>query len=53
MLVSAIGFATNIYSLNYFKYEERGEEFILLINWFIFSMLFLVCANNFFSIILG
>ncbi len=53
MLVSTIGFATNIYSLNYFKYEERGEEFILLINWFIFSMLLLVCANNFFTILLG
>jgi hypothetical protein len=32
MLVNVIGFATNIYILNYFKYEERGEEFVLLIN---------------------
>jgi len=31
-LVIIIGFATNIYILNYFKYEERGEEFMLLIN---------------------
>jgi formate hydrogenlyase subunit 3/multisubunit Na+/H+ antiporter MnhD subunit len=31
-LVSIIGLATNFYILNYFKYEERGEEFILLIN---------------------
>lgn len=52
-LVSIIGLATNFYILNYFKYEERGEEFILLINWFIFSMIFLVIGNNFFSIIIG
>ena len=32
LLVSIIGLATNFYILNYFKYEERGEEFILLIN---------------------
>ena len=52
-LVSIIGFATNIYILNYFKYEERNEEFILLINWFILSMIFLISGNNFFTIILG
>ena len=32
LLVSVIGFSTNLYILNYFKYEERGEEFVLLIN---------------------
>jgi NADH-quinone oxidoreductase subunit L len=53
LLVSVIGLATNFYILNYFKYEERGEEFILLINWFIFSMIFLVIGNNFFSLIVG
>lgn len=52
-LVSIIGFCTNIYILNYFKYEERAEEFILLINWFIFSMIFLVISNNFFTLIIG
>lgn len=53
LLVIIIGFATNIYILNYFKYEERGEEFILLINWFIFSMIFLVISNTFFTLIIG
>jgi len=53
MLVSIIGLATNVYILNYFKYEERAEEFILLINWFILSMIFLVIGNNFFTIIIG
>ena len=52
-LVVIIGCATNIYILNYFKYEEREEEFILLINWFILSMIILVCGNNFFTLILG
>lgn len=52
-LVNIIGFATNIYILNYFKYEERAEEFILLINWFIFSMIFLVISNTLFSLIIG
>lgn len=52
-LVSIIGFATNVYTLNYFKYEEREEEFILLINWFILSMILLVSGNNFFTLILG
>ncbi len=52
-LVNIIGLATNIYILNYFKYEERSEEFILLINWFIISMIFLVIGNNFFTLILG
>lgn len=53
LLVSVIGLATNFYILNYFKFEERGEEFVLLINWFEFSMIFLVLSNNFFSILLG
>ena len=53
LLVSIIGFATNIYILNYFKYEERAEEFILLINWFIFSMIFLVISNTIFTLIIG
>lgn len=52
-LVIIISFATNIYILNYFKYEERCEEFTLLINWFVLSMILLVSSNNFFTFILG
>jgi NADH-quinone oxidoreductase subunit L len=52
-LVSIIGTATNIYIFNYFKYEEREEEFVLLINWFVLSMIVLVSGNNFFTLILG
>lgn len=53
LLVIIIGTATNFYILNYFKQEERAEEFILLLNWFIFSMIFLLLSNNFFTIIIG
>ena len=53
LLVLIISFATNVYTLNYFKYEERAEEFILLVNWFVFSMILFVCGNNFFTLILG
>lgn len=53
LLVTIISFSTNIYILNYFKYEERNEEFALLINWFVFSMIILVSGNNFFTLILG
>lgn len=53
LLVSAIGFCTNIYVLNYFKYEANEDLFSLLLNWFIFSMIILVLANNFFTLFLG
>ncbi len=53
LLVTIIGFATNIYTLNYFKYEAHEDNFLLLINWFIFSMIILVLANNLFTLFLG
>ncbi len=53
LLVSTIGLSTIIYTLDYFKYESNADNFILLINWFIISMIFLVISNNFFSIFLG
>ena len=53
LLVVIIGLSTNIYILNYFKEEQRNEEFILLINWFIFSMIFFVISSNLFTIFLG
>lgn len=52
-LVIVIGLATNVYTLHYFKFEERISEFILLLNWFIFSMIFLVISNNFFTLLIG
>jgi NADH:ubiquinone oxidoreductase subunit 5 (subunit L)/multisubunit Na+/H+ antiporter MnhA subunit len=53
LLVVGIGFASNIYTLNYFKHEKNTELFILQLNWFIISMLILVTANSLFSLIVG
>lgn len=53
LLVSIIGLATNFYILNYMKYEAHEDVFALLINWFMFSMIVLVLANNLFSLFLG
>jgi NADH:ubiquinone oxidoreductase subunit 5 (subunit L)/multisubunit Na+/H+ antiporter MnhA subunit len=53
LLVLVIGFSTNIYILNYFKYEANEDIFTILIHWFIFSMLTLVLANNLFTLFLG
>lgn len=53
LLVVTIGLGTNIYALNYFKYEANEDSFILLLNWFILSMLCLLLANNLFTLFLG
>lgn len=53
LLVLVIGLGTNIYTLNYMKYEAHEDIFLLLINWFMFSMMFLVLANNLFTLFLG
>lgn len=53
LLVVVIGFATNFYILNYLKYEAHEDVFSILINWFMFSMILLVLANNLFTLFLG
>lgn len=53
LLVSIIGLGTNFYILNYLKYEAQEDVFMLLINWFMFSMIILVLANNLFTLFLG
>lgn len=53
LLVVAIGLATNFYTLNYLKYEAHEDIFSILINWFMFSMIILVLANNLFTLFLG
>ncbi len=53
LLVSIIGFGTNLYILNYFKYEANEDIFTILINWFMFSMIILVLADNLFTLFLG
>ena len=53
LLVLVIGLATNFYIANYLKYEANEDTFALLINWFVFSMIILVLANNLFTLFLG
>lgn len=53
LLVVAIGLGTNIYTLNYMKFEANEDIFALLINWFMFSMIVLVLGNNLFTLFLG
>lgn len=53
LLVTVIGFATNFYVLNYLKYEANEDVFAILLNWFMFSMIILVLANNLFTLFLG
>lgn len=53
LLVLVIGVATNFYTLNYLKYEAQEDVFALLINWFMFSMIILLLANNLFTLFLG
>lgn len=52
-LVLVIGFATNFYILSYFKQEADELSFAFWLNAFIFSMLTLVLAANFFTLFLG
>ena len=52
-LVIIIGFATNIYTLNYFKNEADENLFLFWLNAFIASMTLLILSNNFFTLFLG
>ena len=53
LLVLCIGFCTNIYILNYFKFEAKDTTFYIYINWFIISMIIFVLAENGFTLFLG
>ena len=53
LLFLAIGLATNVYITKYLNYEANKDTFVLLINWFIFSMIILVLANNLLTLLLG
>lgn len=53
LLVLTIGFCTNIYILNYFKFEAKETTFYIYINWFIISMILFVLAENGFTLFLG
>lgn len=53
LLVMMIGCATNLYIIRYFSDEASEKKFIFTLNWFVISMVLLVCANNFYTIFLG
>lgn len=53
LLVVAIGLATNLYTLNYFKGEADESLFLFWLNAFIASMSLLVLSNNFYTFFLG
>ena len=53
LLVSVIGTATNIYTLNYFRGEGDESRFLFWLNSFVLSMITLVFSGNFFTIFLG
>ncbi len=53
VLVVAIGLATNIYSLNYFKNEADESNFLFWLNSFIAGMSLLLLSNNSFTLFLG
>lgn len=52
LLVSVIGFGTNLYTLGYFRGEADEGSFVFWLNLFILSMLSLVLAGNFLQCLL-
>jgi len=50
MVVTTIGACTEIYSIGYMKDDPRFSRFFAYLSLFLFSMLGLVVANNFFMI---
>nr|YP_010632218.1 NADH dehydrogenase subunit 5 [Cryptocaryon irritans]WBP62334.1 NADH dehydrogenase subunit 5 [Cryptocaryon irritans] len=52
-LTLSIGFFVYIYAFSYFRYEPLVERFILLLNSFMISMIFLVTSSNFIMLFLG
>lgn len=52
-LTTSIGLVAVAYALTYFKNEPNADRFILLLNWFIVSMIILVIADNAILLFLG
>lgn len=47
-----IAFFVNLFSIFYLSNDQKYEKFILLLNYFVFSMILLIHANNFIMIFL-
>ena len=52
-LTISIALFTYIYTFSYFRYEPLVERFLLFLNSFVISMIFLVTSSNFVMIFLG
>lgn len=52
-LTLTIAIFVNIYSFSYFRFEPCIDKFIIFLNWFIISMIFLVFSGNFINLFLG
>lgn len=52
-LFTIIGLLVNLYYLAYFKTEEVGKQYIVVLNWFIFFAICFPLSNNFFTVFLG
>lgn len=53
LIVTGVGFLIHVYSLEYMKDDPEYSRFFAYLNLFIFSMLLLVAAADFFFLIVG
>ena len=53
LIVTGVGFLIHVYSLEYMKDDPEFSRFFAYLNLFIFSMLLLVAAADFFFLIVG
>ncbi|MFI4921243.1 MAG: NADH-quinone oxidoreductase subunit L, partial [Gammaproteobacteria bacterium] len=53
LIVTGVGFLIHVYSVGYMHDDEDFSRFFAYMNFFIFSMLLLVVANNFLFLLIG
>jgi NADH-quinone oxidoreductase subunit L len=53
MIVTGVGFLIHVYSLGYMAEDRDFSRFFSYMNFFIFSMVLLVVANNFLVLLIG
>ena len=53
LIVTGVGFVIHVYSIGYMKEDPEYSRFFSYMNFFIFSMLLLVAAADFFFLIVG
>ncbi|HEV3123009.1 MAG TPA: NADH-quinone oxidoreductase subunit L [Candidatus Dormibacteraeota bacterium] len=53
MVITGVGFLIHVYSVGYMEHDESPHRFFSYMNLFIFSMLLLVLAADFFILVIG